>query len=148
MIYRDPTRLTCLRCADVALSPVEIAGIERHSCTACQGTWIAEDQLRDMMVALGLEPDEPLGPIGDVSELACPTCRHPMVHERAYGDSMIFVDVCPDHGAWFDRDELASVIERLHLELASRGLAPTGGGGARYRATPRPRPVRSRGRYA
>jgi hypothetical protein len=49
MTYRDPARLTCLRCDDVALSPIVIAGIERHSCTACQGTgtWIADDQLRD-----------------------------------------------------------------------------------------------------
>lgn len=166
MAYRDPERLMCLRCTDVALSPIEIAGVARHTCSRCDGMWIADDQLGNMMVTLGLEPDEPLGPLGEPSALRCPVCRTQMVEEHAYGrPPPVPVDVCPDHGAWFDRFELQHVVARLHLERADRGRLHeevsvgamimgqlTGGVTLIIRAIrdawrgDRPRPQRSRGR--
>jgi Zn-finger nucleic acid-binding protein len=166
MTYRDPQRLMCLRCSEVALSPVEIAGVARHTCSRCAGMWIADDQLDVLMVKLGFEPDEPLGPLAEWSALRCPVCRRPMVEEHAYGRGpMVPVDVCPDHGAWFDGGELQAVVARLHLELADRDRSHveptvgqhivgqlTAGVSLMVRAIRdawrgnRPRPSRSRGR--
>ncbi len=121
MAFRDPERPMCLRCSDSALSAVESSGVTRQRCSRCDGTWIADDQLGQLLVQLGLEPDEPLGPLGGPSTLRCPVCRTTMVEEVAYGEPpSATVDVCPDHGAWFDGAELQAVIEGLHLELASR----------------------------
>jgi Zn-finger nucleic acid-binding protein len=86
--------------------------------------WIDDDQLDLLLMRLGLHADEPLGPIAakPASALACPVCAGAMVQEASYGDDgSVVVDVCPDHGAWFDRDELGVVLYDLQEEHVSRG---------------------------
>jgi Zn-finger nucleic acid-binding protein len=159
-MYRDGERRWCLRCDDVTLSPVVIAGVERLACTRCDGVWIDDDQLRELLGAIGFEGDEPLGPLHAPSAMACPVCNATMVQERAYGNlPAAVVDICPEHGTWFDRGELAMVIERLHLERVARDPDTRAMQGGSSLATSlmlivnrlsgyRKRPTRSRGRFA
>jgi Zn-finger nucleic acid-binding protein len=56
-----------------------------------------------------------------VRYIQCPTCKRTM-NRRAFGRvSGVIVDVCRDHGVWFDAGELSEVLaflERGGLELA------------------------------
>lgn len=45
------------------------------------------------------------------SRLACPVCARPMSAERQY---RITLDICEEHGVWFDRGELPELIDRLN----------------------------------
>jgi len=42
--------------------------------------------------------------------LNCPVCAAPMAVERLYA---VAVDVCPQHGAWFDAGEAQSLVQRV-----------------------------------
>ncbi len=62
------------------------------------------------------------------ARIACPACGRPMTATRVAGD--VDLDVCGDHGAWFDRDELRRFIDALSTQRpkragheASRGVA-------------------------
>jgi Zn-finger nucleic acid-binding protein len=112
---------SCLRCA-ADLTPTEKGGVTRHVCGSCGGMWIDDDQLDRLLVRLGLSADEPLGPIEHhPSNLPCPVCTKPMEQESSYGtEPRVLIDVCADHGAWFDRDELGVIVYDLQEEHVAR----------------------------
>lgn len=126
-VYRDAP-LTCPRCGEsVALSASETPRITRHSCARCSGLWIDEADLRRIFTDLEFSLDEPFGPlVTTTGTTPCPRCRRPMAVEHAHGvEPSPQIDVCPDHGAWFDNDELAAALERLQLERIRRIRAET-----------------------
>src|SRR3990172_1667140 len=56
----------------------------------------------------------------------CPACRTVMSRVNFGKKSGVFLDVCPRHGTWLDRDELLRVIafvEKGGLEEARRAEA-------------------------
>ena len=116
-IYRDQS-LTCPRCGtDVALSATETPRITRHTCARCDGAWIDEADLRRMFADLELSEDEAFGPlVTTTGTMPCLRCRTPMAVEHAHGAHEIEIDVCPAHGAWFDRQELATALQNVKLE--------------------------------
>jgi Zn-finger nucleic acid-binding protein len=162
--YRDEPGLSCPRCAGVALSSFTVVGIERAICAGCGGVWIAEPAMQELLDRIGVEGDEPLGPLDRChGTTGCPVCREPMAMERGYGEEAagIVVDICVEHGVWFDRDELAPVLAGLEAEVLSRSPSEQAraGHGAfiglltdsvrglfRSLRAPKRRPDRSRGR--
>ncbi|HEY1537294.1 MAG TPA: zf-TFIIB domain-containing protein, partial [Polyangiaceae bacterium] len=40
----------------------------------------------------------------------CPACGEPMQRKNFAGASGVVLDVCPEHGLWFDRGELATIM--------------------------------------
>jgi Zn-finger nucleic acid-binding protein len=122
--FRDPERFRCPVCENAALSPAIFVGITRHGCAGCGGAWVDDVDLEQILLDLGGVPDEPLGPPAPVvSPRACPRCGEPMTSEHSYGDEPhVKIDLCAAHGAWFDKDELATVIEALSVEIAGRRL--------------------------
>jgi Zn-finger nucleic acid-binding protein len=122
--FRDPERFRCPVCEDAALSPAVFVGITRHGCAGCGGAWVDDVDLEMILSDLGGVPDEPLGPPAPVtSARSCPRCAQPMTCEQSYGhEPTVKIDLCAEHGAWFDRDELAHVIEALSVEIAGRSV--------------------------
>ena len=116
-IYRDQP-LTCPRCGtDVALSANETPRLTRHTCARCDGAWIDEIDLRRMFTDLEFSEDEAFGPlVTTTGTMPCLRCRTPMAVEHAHAAPHIEIDVCPAHGAWFDRQELATALQNLQLE--------------------------------
>lgn len=114
-MYRQ-AQITCPRCT-TALVAMPTVQITRHMCTGCGGVWVEEEDLRSLFEDLSLDPLAPLGPLElDTGPLRCPRCRESMAVERTHGDEpTALIDVCPRHGAWFDRGELALALERLQL---------------------------------
>lgn len=128
---RDPRIfVSCPRCDGVALTPHRVGGIERHRCAGCGGVWFDDSALRQVLSCLGMDGDQPLGaPAGGAVRLACPRCRELMATERAWGEGPpVDLDVCPAHGAWFDRDEFEDALRRIQGEVLARTPGYRGGG--------------------
>jgi Zn-finger nucleic acid-binding protein len=46
--------------------------------------------------------------------LPCPVCGDIMNRVNFANISAVIVDVCREHGTWFDRDELRHIVEFIH----------------------------------
>jgi Zn-finger nucleic acid-binding protein len=114
--YREDSRAPCPRC-DGGLDPADAGDLSLRSCHACGGVFLAPDALhrisasRELPVTLREElPDRPRTAEGPVRYLSCPDCAKSM-NRRNFGRiSGVIVDVCRDHGVWFDAGELAAVL--------------------------------------
>ncbi|MCS6901601.1 MAG: zf-TFIIB domain-containing protein, partial [Polyangiaceae bacterium] len=55
----------------------------------------------------------------------CPECGKPM-RRAPGGDASLLIDICDEHGTWFDRDELqqvAALAERRRREQRTAAIA-------------------------
>ena len=105
--------VSCPRCR-VAL---ETAGYTER-CKTCDGAWIHEDALVGMLQertsALVFLPWQPRD---KDQERACPVCTKAM---QTVNLETVALDRCPDHGVWFDADELAALLARAKHFKASK----------------------------
>lgn len=134
---------TCPGC-DSALALESATGVPFHACASCGGlffdresfAWATDDaearaalRLRGSLAegpyrggrpsAAPLEAD----PVRARFYRRCPACRTVMSRVNFGKRSGVFLDVCPRHGAWLDRDELALVlafVEKGGLDAARR----------------------------
>lgn len=120
--FRTPPPLRCPVCPTEKLSAGAL-----HHCTLCEGIWIDESTLSERVA--GMRSDRPRHiewePMTS-SERPCAACSEPMDALALYG---VPVDRCVNHGVWFDRDELATVLERANaapptLETPVMSLVP------------------------
>jgi Zn-finger nucleic acid-binding protein len=79
-------------------------------CAKCTGAWIHEDTLVAMMqeraAAVVSLPWQPRDRDGD---RPCAVCAKPM---QAVSLGTVALDRCPEHGVWFDPEELASLMKQ------------------------------------
>lgn len=121
-----------LRCPDCKLPFQLFAGGpgKLHDCGACGGQLVDHALLKDLLEQRELygktAPRRP--PRHNPMELPvryvpCPGCGQMMTRRNFGGSSGVIVDVCQEHGVWFDRGELPRVlafVEAGGLELARR----------------------------
>lgn len=95
--------LHCPSCGE----PLDTAG-RTDRCKKCDGAWIGEDALVGMLqertstlVFLPWQPRE------KDNERTCAACGKPMQWVNL---GSVKLDRCPDHGVWFDADELAALL--------------------------------------
>jgi Zn-finger nucleic acid-binding protein len=113
----DP--LACPDCRS-ALAAARVGATLLHECGGCHGIWVGSGDL-DAVVADGERQAALLafpgarGPSAGgndrVRYRACPACgtlMHRMNFARISG---VVLDVCREHGSWFDPDELRRVVE-------------------------------------
>jgi Zn-finger nucleic acid-binding protein len=89
-----------------------------NECPTCHGTWLDIDTFqtltadpdRQTAVLAKLRTRDP-DPATHAVTLPCPRCRRPMQRHDYAGASGVHVDVCREHGIWFDRDELRRIVE-------------------------------------
>lgn len=126
-------RHPCPRCKH----PLAHAGGGVHACGACEGTFFTESAL-EALVERARHGDEvdtaeslqtgvsPSAMLEDVRYLACPMCGEPMNRSIFGRKSGIVVDVCPQHGTWFDHGEVETAVRyaRAHDVLAPAPKAP------------------------
>lgn len=106
----------CPRCSQ-PLVVEDYADTPLDECTQCGGVfveaWILDKLVaaREARMSLAISlPDRPLHRETAVRYLRCPRCSTQMNRKIFGRSSGIVVDVCKDHGMWFDPGELAAVI--------------------------------------
>ena len=122
MVFRKKVR-NCSECKR-SLSLFSTCGLEFHRCPCCEGAWTSHHTLSQMFHEMGTETKVELRPLphreGHEEELSqrfdalaptrlCLDCHEPM---RAMAIGRVSVDVCADHGVWFDRRELQDVLHQ------------------------------------
>ena len=117
----DESALRCPACEDRQLVSRRLESISTTAmeCQVCAGLWIGLESFHDLLTL------EARGKIGqEVSHRRpsrepqsakryrpCPTCRQLMTpRHMGKGRSGIVLDVCGEHGLWFDCDELSHLI--------------------------------------
>lgn len=102
------------------LAATKVGGLEVRECPACGGLWLDRavfEQLgtsRERQGAvLGALPSPTAPPVASLEAVQyrpCPACRHRMNRVNYARRSGVVLDVCKEHGIWFDKDELRRVL--------------------------------------
>ena len=109
----------CPRCK-VRLQLLKIDAVQIRECERCGGFWSAPDAFENLCVdhekqasVLGFAgsyrheiPDPPT-----ISYVPCPGCSQLMNRSNFARSSGIIIDMCKQHGVWFDAGELPKIIE-------------------------------------
>lgn len=155
------SELPCPACA-VPMLRGTLEQTTLHECGKCFGLWlntatferICRDAERQAAVlAAGGPASSSAVPLSPVRYRRCPVC-HELMHRANFAQcSGVVVDVCREHGTWFDMNELQRIVQfirrggldrardrqrsalaeerrRLESARAGRPLEPALGGGA------------------
>ena len=114
-------KLTCPRCAK-RLVPADIAGTLIHECNTCGGIWLdpesfqrintnKEQQEKLLAYHFPAEPTQlNTEARPDRYYIPCPACGELMNRKNFAGCSGTVIDICKQHGIWFDRQELQAIL--------------------------------------
>jgi len=119
-VTTDQTQL-CPRC-HLAMSAVLIGKANLRECPRCEGVWadaasleqICADRERQaavLGVATTVSTPETVEIEKNIRYVPCPICRKLMNRVNFAHCSNVVVDVCKQHGTWFDKDELRRIVE-------------------------------------
>ncbi|MGD0412076.1 MAG: zf-TFIIB domain-containing protein [Verrucomicrobiota bacterium] len=111
----------CPRCR-VEMNAVVIGGSHLRECPRCEGIWADADTLRQICedkekqsavlgVASPAAAPETVELETHVHYIPCPVCGKLMNRVQFAHCSHVVVNVCGQHGTWFDRDELRHIVE-------------------------------------
>lgn len=121
MPYRDessPLLAACPRCEALSLAPLASRRVRVLACKACGGVFVARDVMERLVSGDATELEElaaeatraPPHASATKMDVPCPGCG--AIMKRVYvADAAVHVDVCPAHGAWFNRWEGQQVAE-------------------------------------
>jgi Zn-finger nucleic acid-binding protein/DNA-directed RNA polymerase subunit RPC12/RpoP len=124
-VAADETRLACPVCGDeVRLSSRQAGPWAVMECGRCVGLWLGSDtfdQLTQRAADGAAGIDESLPFTGRPTATAgdqigpmyrkCPVCGRMMARRNFGRQSGVIIDVCRDHGVWFDADELPRILQ-------------------------------------
>lgn len=134
----------CPKCT-VPLMPQALEEGNVGHCAACNGVWVSvleeKEVLQIMPMVFAVEElrrfrllYKPAQFPRDTRYVPCPDCGQ-LMNRKVWGShSGVIVDVCRDHGTWFDDGELEQVreyvklggVEYEKLRLIENGLAQLG----------------------
>lgn len=118
----EGSKLKCPAC-EAQLVVTDLGDLKLHQCHVCGGLWLFKEVFDQVAAShenrgqiLGVLPGESpkvqqAGPFETVRYRPCPHCGKFMNRVNYARISKVIVDVCKDHGLWFDKDELRQVIE-------------------------------------
>ncbi len=98
-----------------------------RACNLCGGVWTDTEAARRIVTAVdrelvGLAKEAATHAHDSVATAPagtprpCPVCQKPLQEVRA---ARVNVDVCAEHGTWFDRDELGRLSRNLEYQRTS-----------------------------
>ena len=93
-------------------------------CEQCLGLWLDvpsfekicadREQQSAVLGAASHAPNSGVNQISKVNYVPCPECALLMNRVNFARCSGVIVDICKQHGTWFDRDELSRIVEFIH----------------------------------
>jgi Zn-finger nucleic acid-binding protein len=117
---RDAAPLPCPRKCG-AMRAVRFGGADMYACATCNGLWVDAETLQRLvserikpapLVGTGIAAPAPAHvKLESVQYAPCPICKNLMNRLNFAHTSGVIVDVCTNHGTWFDADELRRVLE-------------------------------------
>ena len=121
----------CPRCQS-RLERFEISETTLRGCSKCDGLWldastfqaICIDRERQAAVlGFATKRTHSAEPLTKINYVPCPDCGELMNRNNFAKASGVIVDICRDHGVWFDTDELPAIVDFIHkggMEMARR----------------------------
>ena len=120
---KDAKDRKCPRCKNEMIL-VTIGSTTVLECEQCLGLWldvssfekICADREQQSAV-LGFASQAPATAAHETSKVnyvPCPDCSQLMNRMNFARCSGVIVDICKQHGTWFDRDELSRIVEFIH----------------------------------
>ena len=117
----EAVKADCPRCR-TELREIVVGSTRLRECSRCEGVWVGKAAFEQICVdrekqaaLLGLPFSIPTDLVGSVEPkiryLPCPACSTLMNRINFANCSAVIVDVCREHGTWFDKDELRRIIE-------------------------------------
>lgn len=113
----------CPRC-QTEMPLVTIGAATVRECEACLGLWLDvasfekicadREQQSAVLGAAAHAPGAAAHETSKVNYVPCPECSQLMNRLNFARCSGVIVDVCKQHGTWFDRDELSRIVEFIH----------------------------------
>jgi Zn-finger nucleic acid-binding protein len=134
-------QLACPRCAVTMYVGRTPAGASMHGCGQCGGVWldnataqhvidtVCEHTLQMAQSAAGAASQPGTRPAAKL--LSCPVCGQTMTAQRVQ-KAWLDIDVCAEHGTWYDYGELEKVARATQRDLGD------------WRSQPAPAPPLSR----
>jgi Zn-finger nucleic acid-binding protein len=106
--------MQCPSCSTQLVSEV-VRGQVLEACSNCEGHFASHSALRSILLAQAEAPQAAAycrpSPLSDsVRYRKCPACGETMLRKNFAGASGVVLDVCPEHGSWFDRGELSTIM--------------------------------------
>ena len=122
------SKLTCAcpRCAATLVDAATVGGLGARACPDCGGVFAdraAVVALSSSTLAPSPAPAVPAREVDTSGYVKCPVCQELMSRVNFGRSSGVIVDVCVDHGTWFDANE----VDRVAAFIASGGLSRGGG---------------------
>lgn len=118
-VVADENPGDCPRCKR-RLESLTIDAMRVRECTRCGGFWttpttfesICADKDRQSAV-LGFISSHPadVRPQPPINYIPCPDCKQLMNRSNFARSSGVIIDLCKQHGVWFDADELPKIID-------------------------------------
>jgi Zn-finger nucleic acid-binding protein len=123
--------MRCPRCGGVCREG-HVKRAVLQGCTRCAGLWVdngtvarlrdrTDSEIEELARSLAAVIAGPMTHEQRIAHLSCPVCQQPL-QRIAIRDTGHAVDVCNDHGTWFDRDELRMFV-RAFAEARSGDLS-------------------------
>lgn len=112
--------LPCPGC-ETPLLTARVGATKLYQCARCFGFWIDRDSFEQVcrnsrmhaVVARFSKPPEPKSFPEKIRYFRCPGCRQLMNRVNFAEYSGIVVDVCREHGTWFEVNELQNIVDFL-----------------------------------
>jgi Zn-finger nucleic acid-binding protein len=128
LMHSEPTDQPCARCGS-HLFHASLSGFDLHGCGACGGLWLTNDHAAEVMSGRVWQAAQLAQKLGETTRpnpallakpASCPECHKALQRIHALG---IELDVCPEHGTWFDRGELEQLMKAASPPTPTRALA-------------------------
>lgn len=119
-----PDRQLCPRCR-VNMRAITIGKAPLRECPRCEGIWAdtlslqqicrdREQQAAVLGIATALPESQGVDLKKNIRYVPCPVCDKLMNRVNFARCSNVVVDVCRQHGTWFDHEELRRIVEFIH----------------------------------
>jgi len=125
-VFTDENAGKCPRCK-ISLHTVQIDTAIIRECTKCGGFWSGieafenlcanKEQQSSVLTFIGKRIEHMHS--SPISYVPCPDCKELMNRSNFAKTSGVIIDLCKQHGVWFDAEELPKIINFIN----SGGLA-------------------------
>lgn len=108
----------CPRCK-ISLNSLKIQDVTLGECQKCGGFWSDAETFENICAEKESQANV-LGFIGNkdfpkqtiaINYVPCPDCKNLMNRNNFARSSGVILDICKQHGVWFDAEELPKIIE-------------------------------------